>query len=71
MAESPIISVRIPQDDLAKLDDLALMFDQSRGEIIRTLIRTAYDSTQGNPQYRSIMETVRDLRVKLEALTGE
>ena len=71
MAESPIISLRIPPEDLAKLDDLALMFDQSRGELIRALIRMAYDSTQGNPQYRSIMETVRDLRLKLESLTGD
>lgn len=67
---SPVVTFRIPDDDLQKLDELvALAGLSSRSALVLTLIRLEHDRVQGSPELKKILEQLRAVRSQIEALT--
>lgn len=72
MACSPVITFRVPEDDLQKLDFLVEQFGSgTRSALLLSWIRAEYDRVDGSPEMQEMLSNARELMSALQKLTGK
>lgn len=62
---------RFDNATINQLDNLCQLWNINRTECITRLINSAYDSVQGNPQLKEMLEKLNELRVYLDKCGNE
>ena len=66
---SPVTSLRLPEDDLRKLDELLEMSRySSRSALISSWIRVEYDRVQGSPELKALLQQMLTLRDQIRSV---
>lgn len=66
---SPVTSLRLPEDDLRKLDELLEMSRYtSRSALISSWIRVEYDRVQGSPELKALLQQMLALRDQIKSV---
>lgn len=72
MACSPVITFRVPDDDLRKLDYLVETYGScTRSALLLSWIRAEYDRVDGSPELQEMLAKARELMGELQRLTGK
>lgn len=66
---SPVVSLRLPEEDLRKLDELLEMSCcTSRSALISSWIRVEYDRVQGSPELKALLQQMLALRDQIKSV---
>lgn len=66
---SPVVSLRLPEEDLRKLDELLEMSRfTSRSALISSWIRVEYDRVQGSPELKALLQQMLALRDQIKSV---
>ena len=62
------LGVRIDENAIAHLDELARLMNTSRADMLLTLIEAEYDRVQGNPRAKAVLDALRSFADTIQGL---
>lgn len=65
------LGIRLNEETVEHLDELARLMNASRATMLETLIEAEYDRVQGNPRAKALLEALRAFADTVQALGGE